>query len=198
MTQHYVDRKHLHEPCESLDPSIDHIMEETYQVMIYQEQAMQIAQVVAGFDLKQADNLRKAIGKKLADLMTKVKKEFLEGAKLRGIVSEEKAKLIFDNIEKSARYSFNKCLSPATLVEKENGEFVTLEEVSIGDKINSPDGFIDIVNKYENGEKELYEICLESGKTIQCTLDHKFLTENGIKSLIEIIENNEKIICDDD
>lgn len=108
MTQHYVDRKHLHEDCESLDPSIDHIMQETYQVMIYQEQAMQIAQVVAGFDLKQADNLRKAIGKKLADLMAKVKKEFLAGAEKTGIVTEGKAKLIFENIEKSARYAFNK------------------------------------------------------------------------------------------
>ena len=69
---------------------------------------MQIAQKLAGFDLKEADALRKAIGKKKADLMEKVKKSFLKGAKEQGIVTPKVAEEIFANIEKSNRYAFNK------------------------------------------------------------------------------------------
>jgi DNA polymerase-3 subunit alpha len=89
---------------ESLEP----ILKETYGVLVYQEQSMQIAQKLAGFDLKEADVLRKAIGKKKADLMEKVKKSFLEGAENKGIVTKEIAEEIFANIEKSNRYAFNK------------------------------------------------------------------------------------------
>jgi DNA polymerase-3 subunit alpha len=89
---------------ESLEP----ILKETYGVLVYQEQSMQIAQKLAGFDLKEADALRKAIGKKKADLMEKVKKSFLEGAENKGIVTKEIAEEIFANIEKSNRYAFNK------------------------------------------------------------------------------------------
>jgi DNA polymerase III alpha subunit len=69
---------------------------------------MRIAQKIAGFNLQEADELRKAIGKKKADLMAKVKKKFISGAKKVGTVSKEDAEAIFGWIEKSARYSFNK------------------------------------------------------------------------------------------
>jgi DNA polymerase-3 subunit alpha len=76
--------------------------------MIYQEQSMQIAQDIAGFDLKEADMLRKAIGKKKPEEMAKIKTKFLEGAKKENIVSVDQAEEIFSWIEKSQRYSFNK------------------------------------------------------------------------------------------
>ena len=108
MTQHYVDRKHGREKVEYLDPCLEPILKPTQGVLVYQEQSMKIAQVVAGFDLQQADDLRKAIGKKKADLMEKVKKSFLEGASSKGIVTNEVAEEIFSWIEKSNRYAFNK------------------------------------------------------------------------------------------
>jgi DNA polymerase-3 subunit alpha len=107
MTQHFVDRKHKKEDIPSLHESIDKLLEETYGVIVYQEQAMEIAVKMAGFDLKEADDLRKAIGKKKADLMKQVRVKFIEGCKQNSI-DEEKAVEIFDMIEKSARYSFNK------------------------------------------------------------------------------------------
>ena len=107
MTQHYVDRKHGIDSYEPLHESVEDIMQNTYGIMVYQEQSMKIAERLAGFDLKQADGLRKAIGKKMADLMEKVKVEFIEGCEKTGIVDSKKANEIFDIIEKSNRYSFN-------------------------------------------------------------------------------------------
>ena len=110
MTQVYADRKakKADSPVEYLHDSLEPILKETYGVLVYQEQSMMIAQQLAGFDLKEADALRKAIGKKKADLMEKVKKAFLEGAASQGIVTKEIAEEIFSWIEKSNRYAFNK------------------------------------------------------------------------------------------
>lgn len=108
MTQHYLDRKYGREKTEYLDPCLEPILKPTQGVLVYQEQSMKIAQVVAGFDLQQADDLRKAIGKKKAGLMSQVKKSFIEGASSEGIVTDEVAEEIFGWIEKSNRYAFNK------------------------------------------------------------------------------------------
>ena len=108
MTQRYVDRSKGEEEVEYLHPSLEDILNTTYGVLVYQEQAMLIAVKLAGFSEMEADNLRKAIGKKKADLMAKVKKAFLEGAESKGIVTKDEAEEIFGWIEKSSRYSFNK------------------------------------------------------------------------------------------
>lgn len=108
MTQHYVDRKHGREEVVYPHPSLEEILKPTYGVLVYQEQSMRIAQKVAGFNLREADQLRKAIGKKKADLMNQVKKAFISGSEKTGIVSKEDAELIFSWIEKSSRYAFNK------------------------------------------------------------------------------------------
>ena len=108
MTQHYVDRKSGLDMIKYLHITLTDILETTKGVLIYQEQSMRIAQELAGFNLKEADVLRKAIGKKKADLMAKVKKSFLAGCESKGIVTKETAEEIFGWIEKSSRYSFNK------------------------------------------------------------------------------------------
>tara|TARA_R110000765_G_scaffold142217_2_gene243360 strand:+ start:1050 stop:2645 length:1596 start_codon:yes stop_codon:yes gene_type:complete len=108
MAQRYVDRKFGEEDLEYFHPSLETILGSTYGVLVYQEQAMQMAQVLAGFDLQEADVLRKAIGKKKADIMAKVKKSFLTGASKEGVVTKEEAEEIFSWIQESQRYSFNK------------------------------------------------------------------------------------------
>lgn len=108
MTQVYVDRKAGLEPVDYPDDSLEPILKETYGVLVYQEQSMKIAQQLAGFNLKEADSLRKAIGKKKADLMEEVKKAFLAGAESKKIVTKEVAGEIFSWIEASNRYAFNK------------------------------------------------------------------------------------------
>jgi DNA polymerase-3 subunit alpha len=108
LTQHYIDRKSKKDPVEYFHDDLEPVLKSTYGILVYQEQAMQIAQLVAGFSLQQADNLRKAIGKKKVDLMAQVKKEFFAGAKEVGKFTEEEAEEIFSWIEKSQKYSFNK------------------------------------------------------------------------------------------
>ena len=108
MTQHYVDRKHGREDTVYLHSALEDILKPTYGVLIYQEQSMRIAEKIAGFNLQEADTLRKAIGKKKADLMNAVKKSFIEGAEKVGLVTKQEAEQIFEWIEKSSRYSFNK------------------------------------------------------------------------------------------
>ena len=108
MTQHFIDRKHGREEVTYLHESLEDVLLPTYGVLVYQEQSMRIAQKVAGFNLEEADELRKAIGKKKADLMAKVKKKFIAGAKRVKIVNKEEAEEIFGWIQASARYAFNK------------------------------------------------------------------------------------------
>ena len=108
MTQHYVDRKAGKDAVIYPHESLEDLLQETYGVLVYQEQSMMIAQKLAGFDLKDADSLRKAIGKKKAALMAEVKKSFIEGSERLNIVTKEVAEEIFSWIEKSNRYAFNK------------------------------------------------------------------------------------------
>lgn len=107
MTQHYSDRKAGIEEVPLVHESIDETLRKTHGVIIYQETAMKVAQLMAGFDLVQADVLRKAVGKKNAKLMQEVKVQFIEGSVKLG-VSKNKAEEVFSNIEASSRYAFNK------------------------------------------------------------------------------------------
>jgi len=108
LTMHYIDRKHKRDAVSYLHSSLEPILKSTQGILVYQEQAILIATEIAGFDLQEADILRKAIGKKKTDVMAKVKKSFLSGTAEKGIVSKEQAEEIFSWIEKSQRYSFNK------------------------------------------------------------------------------------------
>jgi DNA polymerase-3 subunit alpha len=108
VSNHYIDKKNGLESVDYFHSCLEPVLKNTYGEMVYQEQAMEITKVVAGFDLQEADMLRKAIGKKKPEEMAKVKNKFLEGANKLGIVSNEEAEQIFGWIEKSQRYSFNK------------------------------------------------------------------------------------------
>jgi len=108
VSNHYIDKKNGLESVDYFHPSLEKSLGSTYGEMIYQEQAMSIAKDLAGFDLQEADALRKAIGKKKPEEMAKIKQKFLEGTSRFKIVTREEAEAIFSWIEKSQRYSFNK------------------------------------------------------------------------------------------
>lgn len=107
VSNHYIDKKNGLESIDYFHSALEPILKDTYSEMIYQEQAMSIAKELAGFNLKEADDLRKAIGKKQADKMAKVKKKFIIGAKKTGLINDLEAEQIFEWIEKSQRYLFN-------------------------------------------------------------------------------------------
>jgi len=103
----FVARKHGKEEVEYPDPRVEPILKETYGIMVYQEQVMQMAQIVGGYSLGGADLLRRAMGKKKVEEMAKERAKFREGAAKDGL-SGEKADEIFDLMEKFAGYGFNK------------------------------------------------------------------------------------------
>jgi DNA polymerase-3 subunit alpha len=107
VSNHYIDKKNGLESIDYFHPSLEPILKDTFSEMIYQEQTMSIAKSLAGFNLQEADELRKAIGKKLVDKMALVKTKFLEGCKKQQIVNTNEAEQIFSWIEKSQRYLFN-------------------------------------------------------------------------------------------
>jgi DNA polymerase-3 subunit alpha len=107
MTKIYADTKKGLEPLVSLHHTIEDITRATYGVILYQEQAMQIAAKMAGFDGKGTNRLRKGIGKKDATLIKAIRTEFVGGCIDQGHTQED-AEKVFDVIQKSARYAFNK------------------------------------------------------------------------------------------
>jgi DNA polymerase-3 subunit alpha len=110
MVDDFIDRKQGRAQVEYPHPSLAHVLEPTYGVILYQEQVMQIAQVLAGYTLGGADILRSAMGKKKPEEMAKQRQGFVEGSIARG-VDEGIATYIFDLMEKFAGYGFNKAHS---------------------------------------------------------------------------------------
>jgi len=112
MVDDFVDRKHGRAQVEYPHPALEPVLENTYGVILYQEQVMQIAQVLAGYSLGQADVLRSAMGKKKVEEMSRQRNLFNAGAVKNGI-PESLANSIFDLMEKFAGYGFNKSHSAA-------------------------------------------------------------------------------------
>lgn len=107
MVDDFIERKQGRAKVEYPHPDLAPILKPTYGVIVYQEQVMQIAQVLAGYTLGGADLLRRAMGKKIAEEMAKQRSVFVEGATKRG-VNEKKATYIFDLIDKFSGYGFNR------------------------------------------------------------------------------------------
>ena len=103
----FCNRKHGKEKIEYLHPLLEKVLKETYGIIVYQEQVMQIAQVLSNYTLGEADLLRRAMGKKIQKEMDAQKNRFIEGAKSNKISINEASK-IFDLVNKFAGYGFNK------------------------------------------------------------------------------------------
>ena len=112
MAEEYIKRKHGKEKIKYLHPLLDTILKDTYGVIVYQEQVMQIAQVLGGYTMGDADILRRAMGKKDPQEMAAQRERFVEGARAQKL-DEKKATEIFDQMETFARYGFNKSHSAA-------------------------------------------------------------------------------------
>jgi DNA polymerase-3 subunit alpha len=112
MVDDFINRKHGRMKVEYPHPDLEPILQPTYGVILYQEQVMQIAQVLAGYTLGGADMLRRAMGKKKPEEMEKQRVLFMEGAVARGVDAKQ-ATYIFDLMEKFAGYGFNKSHSAA-------------------------------------------------------------------------------------
>lgn len=195
MTEIYAKSKNGEITVENL-PILEPVLEETSGVYLFQEQIMAIARDIAGFDGAAQNKLRKGASKKSASILNSLKEEFINGCKSKGVVTEEQANFIFDQFRESARYLFNKCLSPTTMVETPDC-YKTIEQLNIGELVNSPNGYVEVIDKFNTGLKECYEAFFEYNNHIICTLDHKFECEDGdTHTLEDIIYNKLKVKCE--
>ena len=103
----FIDTKFERRPLDVLHPSLEKVLRETYGVIVYQEQVMQIAQILAGYSLGEADLLRRAMGKKKKEEMDQQKARFIAGATEKGVAADQ-ADAIFELVAKFAGYGFNK------------------------------------------------------------------------------------------
>ncbi|MBU2365042.1 MAG: DNA polymerase III subunit alpha [Alphaproteobacteria bacterium] len=111
----FVDCKFGRKPIDYLHPSLEGVLKETYGIIVYQEQVMQIAQILAGYSLGEADLLRRAMGKKKKEEMDLQRARFVSGAEAKGVKGAQ-AGSIFDLVDKFAGYGFNKSHAAAYAV----------------------------------------------------------------------------------
>lgn len=181
----------------------------------FQEQFMILAQKLAGFNPGDSDKMRKTLVKKdLTSLGKKseekelLEKKFVDGCVEVSGMKRELAKELFDKIAYFSLYGFNKTchFEEEVCIYDDKGKFLAvqkLEEVKIGSFIKSRDEtaqkdvFVKIIDKHDHGVLELFEIELETGEKIRCTMDHKFRTTCGqMLPVWMIMEKNLNIVVD--
>jgi len=185
----FIECKHGRKKAEYLDPRLEPILGPTYGVMTYQEHVMTIAQVIGGYTLGGADLLRRAMGKKKPDEMAKQRAIFLQGAVERGM-PENKAQLLFDQMEKFAGYGFNKCVVGETrvhdaltgaqhtvreLFERRAHLDLSLHAVDSSWKLRAR-RVRDVV---WNGRRRVYELRTALGRRLVATGNHPLRTLDG-------------------
>lgn len=177
------------------------VLAKTYGIMVYQEDVMKMSRVLSGFTASEANKLRKAAGKKIKEMMQSMRDKFVQGSQVRiekGEITVEEVEEIWSQIETFAGYGF--CVSWDTVVETPDG-LRLLSELKIGDKVKTPTclggEYANVTDIWDRGEKELYEVTLESGKSIKCTIDHELLCGDGKKrSLGLIIQEGHSVVCE--
>ncbi len=192
-------RLHGEEKVEYLHPALEPIIGNTYGIITYQEQIMQIAADLFGYDLGEADLMRRAVSKKKEKDLNEHRAIFIERGPEYGI-DEETAAAIFDQIAYFANYGFNKCVVGSTeIVDADTGYLHTIEELAAGrvqiehtlsmktDTLQLIPGKItDVMN---NGVKPVYRLTTQSGRQIEATANHPFYTTEGWQLLGELQPN---------
>ncbi len=217
--EEFITNKFNPEKIKLVHPALEPILRETNGVLVFQEQLMFIADRIGGMGLGKGDNLRRymdkaskiiarsSAGEKLTEEelnnsnwkgFQQYWNMFLEGAAAQGYDTAEVDK-IKDWVIQYLGYSFNKCLTENHKVISEDRGEINMLDVNIGERVlgYNPDAGEDEFNPvkdiHHNGKKKVYRIKTKSGKILECTEDHKIMTENGMKTLKEIRDNNLKI-----
>ncbi len=185
----FIARKHGRAKITYEHQAMEKFTRETYGIMVYQEQIMQIASEMAGFTMGEADTLRRAMGKKDRDLMAKQRDKFLAGCVERG-TSAAKAERVWELMEKFAGYGFNKCLAADTWIEMADGTRKPITAIRDGDLVATKDGPHRACGVRPSGVRPVGRLTLANGLAVRCTPDHPIFTRRGWV-------NAEKLATDD-
>jgi len=216
MLEIFIDRMHGREPIvypSDIQAAIKPILDRTQGIIPYQEQSMKLAVEIAGFTPSEADNLRKAIGKKQLDRMQTIEVQFAEGMKKKGY-SDASFHWLWDAIKTAARYQFNRCVSGDTVVCRAGGSKygqppeITLRELYAAQESNTPwgrklrnprlgirllqmdsDGRIrpgKLRRVIYNGVANVWQVTTADGHIIRATANHRFLTIDGYRRVDEL------------
>jgi len=204
MVDDFIQRRHNRIPIKYHHKKLEPILKETYGIMVYQEQIMQSASQLAGFSLAQADRLRRAMSKKIPEVMEEQRKGFVLGC-IRNQISESVANRIFDLIEYFAGYGFNKCVVGSTeIINADNGKIVKVEELynnkdivkfTVGCNENLKIVKSRIKGIFYNGIKPVYELKTYLGRQIIATANHPVFTLEGWKNLGELQIGDRIALC---
>jgi DNA polymerase-3 subunit alpha len=174
----FIERRHGRARIKYEHPAMEKFTRETYGIMVYQEQIMQIASEMAGFTMGEADTLRRAMGKKDRDLMARQREKFLSGCGERG-VARPAAERVWELMEKFAGYGFNKCLTGDTQIEMADGGRKPITDVHNGDRVLTKDGPFLARGVRPSGRRTVGTLRLANGMTVRCTADHPIFTQRG-------------------
>ncbi|MGB8701515.1 MAG: DNA polymerase III subunit alpha [Thermosynechococcaceae cyanobacterium] len=178
----FINRKHGREQIEYQHQILEPILNETYGIMVYQEQIMKIAQELAGYSLGQADLLRRAMGKKKVSEMQKHREIFVDGAAKNG-VTHTVATELFDQMVLFAEY----CLSGDTVVLTVEYGWLPIRQI-VEEQLDcqvfsvNPQGYAysqPIRQWHHRGQREIFEYELDNGTQICATPEHRFMTTEG-------------------
>lgn len=182
---------------QSVHSFFDDILNLSGGLCLFQEQAMKMLNKI-GFSLEESENARRIIGKKDTVKVKEWQKKIEDKIKENNLPPEV-GEVLWKILENSANYSFNKCLGKSTEIETLEGKKI-LKDIQVGnfikayDKNNNKDHFVEVLDKI-HGEKELFEVELENGKIIECSLEHKFMCEDKLmRPLKDILDQNLKIL----
>ena len=194
MSFDYIDRK-SGKDWKYDHPLLEPISKDTYGIIAYQEQIMQVANQIGKFSMVESEAFMKAVAKSKGKETLKEKyDQFMSGALESGLKKEE-VNILFDKILEFGRYGFNRCLTgDARIVDAETGRVRSLESIyrsnvyptvlSVGNDLKLCPGEIETI--YNNGKKPVFEITTHLGKKIKSSETHRFLTVNGWKQLGEL------------
>jgi DNA polymerase-3 subunit alpha len=193
--QYITNKKNNFAPID-LPESLAEILKTSYWTLLYQEQVMEICSKIAGFTPKEADDVRRAMGKKKHDVLNAYKEQFLKGAIDSNQLTKEYAEKLWEELVGFADY----CLSGDTKVKTNLGALTILEikdlllkgiEIYVYDRDSKPSKVIDYFNK---GIKDTYQYQLENSAYINSTEDHKILTDSlDLKTIENVFLNQQKL-----
>ena len=193
MHERYTKRKTGEESYE-LHPIVQPILGDTYGVMVYQEQIMRILNKVGEIPLRDCEIVRKAISKKKVDAFQKYKNMFVSNGQRNLQTTEEDIVSLWNQVQAFSEYGFNKTVTEDTIIGCVDGQ-KEIKDVRAGDRVycvneKGQKEQTEVIAVHDHGVIDVVEVTFDDGYSVKCTLDHKFLTEEGQVPLWRIIEKN--------